>query len=334
MSDDEYETMSNTSMKGDEAFAKRKQGVQKNELNEQLKDYINQWRDERAKEEAELKRLKDKQAARKEIRAEQDRELAAKKKEEEDQRKKAEAAKKAAEEEEKKKAMEEAEIKRQEMMAAQKEGGKKSSGPAMDARKEMSKTKEQVEEEMKISLRIRIKPLDLDAMDSDELKAKAQKIWDTILQLETDKYDYEQRQLDQDYELKELAERQKLQQRNKAIKKGLDPESFTQKHPPTIRMFSKYERRTDTRSYGDRKKLYEGGAEVIRAEWLESMWKEKFAEFSKRPAKKLPKWFGVRPGKKAGDPETPEGEEEAAAEEEAEEEYEEEEEEDYEEEEE
>merc|ERR1711874_5747 len=120
----------------------------------------------------------------------------------------------------------------------------------MDARKEMSKTKEQVEEEMKISLRIRIKPLDLDSMDSDELKQKAQKIFDTILQLETDKYDYEQRQLDQDYELKELAERQKL-----------------------------------------------------------------------------PKWFGVRPGKKAGDPETPEGEEEAAAEEEAEEEYEEEEEE-------
>ena len=50
---------------------------------------------------------------------------------------------------------------------------------------------------MKISLRIRIKPLDLDSMDSDELKAKAQKIFDTILQLETDKYDYEQRQLDQ-----------------------------------------------------------------------------------------------------------------------------------------
>ena len=97
-----------------------------------------------------------------------DRELAAKKKEEEDQRKKAEAAKKAAEEEEKKKAMEEAEIKRwnfaeafcilltfvlsrQEMMAAQKEGGKKSSGPAMDARKEMSKTKEQVDIRLSIN---------------------------------------------------------------------------------------------------------------------------------------------------------------------------------------
>merc|ERR1719315_46533 len=211
--------------------------------------------------------------------------------------------------------MEEAEIKRQEMMAAQKEGGKKSSAPAMDARKEMSKTKEQVEEEMRISLRIRIKPLDLDAMDSDELRNKAQKIWDTIVALETERYDYQQRQLDQDYELKELAERQKLQQRNKAIKKGLDPESFTGKHPPVIRMFSKYERRTDTRSYGDRKKLYEGGAEVIRAEALEAAWKEKLAEFQKRPAKKLPKWFGVRPGKKAGDPETPEGEEGAGEEE-------------------
>merc|ERR1711936_1288915 len=139
--------------------------------------------------------------------------------------------------------MEEDERKRQEMLAAQKEGGTKSSGPAMDARKEMSKSKEQVEEEMKISLSIRIKPLALGEMDSDELKNKANQIWNTIVSLETDKYDYEQRQLDQDYEFKELAERQKLQLRNKAIKKGLDPESFTQKHPPTIHMFSKYEPR-------------------------------------------------------------------------------------------
>merc|ERR1711872_1090579 len=109
------------------------------------------------------------------------------------------------------------------MLAAQKEGGKKSTGPAMDARKEMSKSKEQVEEEMKISLSIRIKPLDLDAMDSDELRRKADQIWNTIVALETDKYDYEQRQ---------LAERQKLQLRNKAIKKGLDPESSPRSTPP------------------------------------------------------------------------------------------------------
>merc|ERR1712090_50893 len=97
MSDDEYETMSNTSMKGDEAFAKRKAGVQKNELNEQLKGYINQWVEERAKEEAELKRMKDKQAARKEIRAEQEKKLALAKREEEDRIKKEENEKKAAE---------------------------------------------------------------------------------------------------------------------------------------------------------------------------------------------------------------------------------------------
>merc|ERR1712098_986967 len=126
------------------------------------------------------------------------------------------------------------------------------------------------EEEMKISLNIRIKPLALDSMDSDELRAKANQIFETIVSLETEKYGYEQRQLDQDYEFKELAERQKLQLRNKAIKKGLDPESFTCAHPPKIHMFSKYERRTDTRTYGDRKKLYEGGAEVIRAEMLEA----------------------------------------------------------------
>ena len=40
MSDDEFETTSNCSKtsKGDETFAKRKQGVQKNELNNQLKE--------------------------------------------------------------------------------------------------------------------------------------------------------------------------------------------------------------------------------------------------------------------------------------------------------
>merc|ERR1711893_352872 len=148
--------------------------------------------------------------------------------------------------------------------------------------------------------------------DSDELRAKANQIWNTIVSLETDKYDYEQRHQNQDYELKELKERQKIQLRNKAIKKGLDPEAFTGKHPPKIRMFSKYERRTDTRTYGDRKKLYEGGWEVVRAEMLEASWKEKYDEWTKRAKTRLPKWFGERPGKKAGDPETPEGGDEAA----------------------
>merc|ERR1712236_20128 len=316
-------------------MASAEDAAKKGELNDQLKEYIHSWREERAKEEEELKRLKEKQAKRKEIRVEQEKKLAQQKRAEEEKLRKEETEKKEAEALEKKKAMEDAERKRQEMMAAQKEKGGKAPAQAMDARKEMSKSKEQVEEEMKISLSIRIKPIAFAEMDSDEVRSKANQIWNTFVELETDKYDYEQRHKDQDYEFKELAERQKLQLRNKAIKKGLDPESFTGAHPPTIHMFSKYERRTDTRTYGDRKKLYEGGAEVLRSEALEQAWKDKFGEWQKRPKAKLPKWFGVRPGKKEGDPETPEGEEDAAAEEaaEEEEEYDEEEEEEEEEEE-
>merc|ERR1712002_1194200 len=119
---------------------------------------------------------------------------------------KEEAERKAKEAEEKKKRLEEAEQKRQAMMEAQKEGGgkKRSQAPVIDARREMSKTKEQLEEEKKISLGIRIKPLNLDEMDTDMLKCKANQLWETISTLETDKYDYEQRQVMQDYELREL----------------------------------------------------------------------------------------------------------------------------------
>merc|ERR1711963_506975 len=256
---------------------------------------------QRQKEEEELQKLKEKQAKRKEIRAEQEKKLNQQKKEEEEKVRKEEAEKKAKEAEEKKKRLEEAEAKRQQMLDAQKAGkGGKVGGEVSDARKELSKTKEQLEEEKKIALSIRIKPLDLEALDADELKAKVEDLFKTIIQLETDKYDYEQRKLTQELDLKELKERQKAQLRAKALKKGLDPEALTGKYPPKIRMYSKYERRTDTRSYDDRKKMYEGGWEVVRAEHLESCWKEKYDEWSKRPSRRLPKWFGERPGMKKG----------------------------------
>merc|ERR1711971_704571 len=300
---------------------------QKGELDEQLRDYINEWRKQREKEEEELKRLKEKQAKRKEIRAEQEKKLNQQKKEEEERLRKEEAEKKAKEAEEKKKRLEEAEMKRQAMMQAQKQkqqaagkggkgGGAKMQGGAnvQDARREMTKTKEQLEEEKKISLAIRIKPLDVDNMDSDQLGSKAKELWDTIVRLETEKYDLEERQKRQDYDLKELKERQKQQLRQKAMKKGLDPEALTGKYPPEIRMYSKYERRTDTRTYEDRRKLYEGGWEVVRAEHLRALWKEKYDEWLKRPKAKLPKWFGERPGKKSGDPDSPDDDEDGGAE--------------------
>merc|ERR1712066_548373 len=294
---------------------------QKEALNATLKEYISEWRATREKEEEELKKLKEKQAKRKEIRAEQEKKLNQQKKEEEEKLRKEEADKRAAEAEEKKKRLEEAEAKRQEMLDAQKAdkagaAAKKSTAgtEGNDARKEMTKTKEQLEEEKKIALSIRIKPLDLEAMDSDDLKAKATELFNIVIQLETDKYDYEQKRQQQERDLQELKERQKVQLRQKALKKGLDPEALVGKYPPMIRMYSKYERRTDTRTYEDRKKLYEGGWEVIRSEALDSVWKDKHDEWTKRPSRRLPKWFGERPGKKKGDPETPEGEEDAPGE--------------------
>merc|ERR1712106_1190832 len=225
--------------------------ARKAELNDTLREYIAEWRKTREAEEEELKKLKDKQAKRKEIRAEQEKKLNQQKKEEEEKLRKEEAEKKAKEAEEKKKRLEEAEAKRQEMLEAQKaagqEGGdkkKSAAGGGNDARREMSKTKEQLEEEKKIALSIRIKPLDLEGMDSDDMKSKSEELFNIIVQLETDKYDYEQRKETQVYEMNELKERQKAQLRQKALKKGLDPEAFSGKYPPPIRMYSKYERRT------------------------------------------------------------------------------------------
>merc|ERR1719312_1968147 len=235
MSDDEFyeeETTSQTSKKGDEAFAKAKAGMKKSELDEQLREYINEWRKQRSKEEEELKRLKEKQAKRKEIRAEQEKKLSQQKKEEEEKIRKEEAEQKEA-------------------GAAKKASTAGGQAGVTDARKEMSKTKEQLTEEMKLALSIKIKPLDIEGLDSDELKRKAEDLFNIIVQIETDKYDFEQRRVTQDYELKELKERQKVQLRQKALKKGLDPEALTGKHPPKIRMYSKYERRTDTRTYDD-----------------------------------------------------------------------------------
>jgi len=324
---DERKSVRSAMSEGDGNFLKARQEAKKGELDEQLREYINEWRKQRSKEEEELHRLKEKQAKRKEIRAEQEKKLAQQKKEEEERFRREEAEKKAKEAEEKRKRLEEAEKKRQMMMQAQKdkhaagggggEAGKRlvgGMGNLEDARKEMTKTREQLEEEKRISLSIRIKPLELEGLYKDDLSMKASDLWQTIVRLETEKYDLQERQKRQDYDLKELKERQKQQLRQKAMKKGLDPEALTGKYPPKIRMYSKYERRTDTRTYEDRKKLYEGGWEILYCEVLEKDWKEKIEEFTKHARAKLPKWFGERPGKKNGDPESPEEDEDAAAE--------------------
>merc|ERR1712115_606688 len=162
---DERKSVRSAMSEGDGNFLKARQEAKKGELDEQLREYINEWRKQRAKEEEELKRLKEKQAKRKEIRAEQEKKLAQQKKEEEERMRKEEADKKAKEAEEKRKRLEEAEKKRQAMMNAQKEkqnntgsltgGGNRQSHGAVnveEGRRERTKTREQLEEEKKISL--------------------------------------------------------------------------------------------------------------------------------------------------------------------------------------
>merc|ERR1711887_250963 len=77
---DERKSMRSAMSEGDGNFLKARQEAKKGELDEQLREYINEWRKQRAKEEEELKRLKEKQAKRKEIRAEQEKKLAQQKK--------------------------------------------------------------------------------------------------------------------------------------------------------------------------------------------------------------------------------------------------------------
>ena len=77
-------------------------------------------------------------------------------------------------------------------------------------------------------------------MDIDSLREKGKELWEQIVKLETEKYDLEEKVKRQDYDvsfhiyftmldhssfqLKELKERQRQQNKQKAIKLGLDPE--------------------------------------------------------------------------------------------------------------
>ena len=95
--------------------------------------------------------------------------------------------------------------------------------------------------------------------------------------------------------MKELGERQKMINRNKALKRGLDPEAFTGKYPPKINTSSKYERRVDRRTFGDKKVLFEGGWEELYKQYIEKNWTERYKEWNDKGAPKLMKWDPCNP---------------------------------------
>merc|ERR1712236_193420 len=93
-------------------------------------------------------------------------------------------------------------------------------------------------------------------------------------------------------------------------KRGLEPEALTGKHPPKIQTASKFERRTDRRTYDDKKKLFEGGLDELLKIDIDKRFAENISAFDARTKSRLPKWFGERPGRKGAGDDTPEVEEE------------------------
>lgn len=70
------------------------------------------------------------------------------------------------------------------------------------------------------------------------LKVKIKEMFQRICRLEGDKYDLEERRTRQEYDLKELNERQRQIARAKALKKGMNPDQIeTGPHPVRKIMF-------------------------------------------------------------------------------------------------
>jgi troponin T len=120
-------------------------------------------------------------------------------------------------------------------------------------------SKEQQEEAKRNYMSIVNRPVDVSNLLPNDLKAKIKQLHARILKLEGEKYDLEKRHESQDYDLKELSERQKQVARNKALKKGIEPEAAeSQKgYPPKVNVASKFDRQIDRRSYVDRFSLFE-----------------------------------------------------------------------------
>ncbi|GMR48719.1 hypothetical protein PMAYCL1PPCAC_18914, partial [Pristionchus mayeri] len=232
---------------------------------------------EKEREEEELRVLKERQERRKQERAEEEREWQEKRRQEEDRRRQEEEERKAKSEEEKRRKNEE-KVRRQQMMAgsfagaaAGAPGGRNftidSKGEqaskfgnlaGQSQKKGANMSEEQKEEAKKAFLSAVCRGVDISGLLPNDLKDKIKQLHARIVKLEAEKYDLEKRNERQDYDLKELGERQRQAARNKALKKGLDPiEAANSKHPPKITTASKFDRQTDRRAYGDRRTMFE-----------------------------------------------------------------------------
>jgi len=244
---------------------------QQDEDEAKLAEYEEQRRIQREKEEEELRLLKEKQERRKKEREEEERMLAEKLKEDEERRRVEEAERREKQEAERAK-KEEEKRKRQAMMQVSGEPGKpnfvipekkgesdklEKFGSMVKAKQEMGLTKEQQEELKSRVLAEILKPMDFSGMSAGELRSQIKQMHQRICKLEAMKYDLEKRRERQEYDLKELNERQRQINRNKAMKKGLDPDQASSRYPPKVAVSSKYDRQIDRRNYSERKQIYD-----------------------------------------------------------------------------
>lgn len=168
------------------------------------------------------------------------------------------------------------------------------------------KTKEQLAEDKFIAMKYRLKPLKVDeSMKTNELKKVVNELWANIVQLESDKYDLQEEQRRQEYHLKELLERQKQINKNKAVKMGLDTEDLNVNIPPKVRLASKYERKVDRRSFREKTSLFDGGYIEQITEKQERQWEDKVNHFKEGHADKhVAKWDPSAPRKEIYEPGT------------------------------
>lgn len=236
-----------------------------------LQDYEDKRRLEREQEEEELKMLKEKQEQRRLQREQEEREQEERRRAEEERRKAEEEERKAKLEADRRK-KEEDKKKRQQMVGftstptggrnfilpEKKKDQSEKFGNIVQAKQEMGMTKDQREEAKKNFIAQIMKNLgDLTSLGGSELKGKIKEMHQRICKLEAEKYDLEKRLQTQEYDLKELNERQRQINRQKLTQKGLDPNAANSRYPPKVAIFSKYDRQIDRRNFVERRAIYD-----------------------------------------------------------------------------
>ena len=146
---------------------------------------------------------------------------------------------------------------------------------------DQKKFKSKDEREYIEALTTLIKPFDVTSMETEDLKKKVAELYDIFTNLINDKINLNNRLVEQDSILKTLREKlNEILDARAAKKSGIDMHKFypgaKSSHPPKMQIFSKYDNRKGTRTYDERKEMYDAGTDVVRPQMLVSMWEEKF----------------------------------------------------------